>query len=506
MDIPNLVQRFLLCVAVCLSMAAAPAARGSDRFAGMDPYIRAALEKWQVPGLAIAVVKDGEIVLVRGYGLCEIGTERKVTGETAFNLASAAKPFLAIAVAILVEEGKLRWDDPVRKHLPDFELGDRYLTEHLTLRDLLSHRTGLRRADLLADAAGFDAEEVLRRLKYLEPIAELRTQFIYNNHMYTVLGEVVKCVSGQPWEHFVAERIFQPLEMRSTTATVTSIGSDRLALRHWRSDTGIIARPLDRAMYSTVRDMAQWLKLQLAEGAYGGRQLVTPETIREMHALQFSIPVQSRPKNNIYAAQFLGTGLGWNVQDYRGRKVVSHGGSWGTMVGMMPEEELGVVVLSNLDLEHLCALLMYDVFDAYLVGPQTAWNRDKWETTWLRNEPPGAAYRPRDEAKARLEEGRVPNTAPSLPLEKYAGSFDSKLYGRLIVRHDRGRLSVTFGGITTELSHWQDDSFYARAPTRLTFDWLLTFAASAEGEIANVTVKHVGWDKDERDHIFVRGN
>ncbi len=505
MDILIVIKRLLLYGAACWVIIHPPAARGGDRFAGMDPYIRAALEKWQVPGLAIAVVKDGEIVLARGYGLCEIGKDRKVSADTAFNLASSAKSFLAASVGMLVEEGKLSWDDPVAKHLPGFELADRYLTEHLTLRDLLCHRTGLRRADLLADGAGFEAKEILHRLKHLDPIAEVRTQYIYNNLMYTVLGEVVTRVSGQPWVQFVAKRIFRPLEMKSTTATVTTISPDRLAPRHWRSDAGIVARPIDAGMYSNVRDMAQWLKLQLAEGTYGDRRLLKAETIREMHALQFSIPVKSRPNNNIYAAQFIGTGLGWSVQDYRGRKVVSHGGAWGAMVAMMPEEKLGVVVLSNLDLEYLAALLMYDVFDAYVVGPETAWNRDKWETTWLRNEPPGSAYRPRDEAKARLEKTRTPGTKPSMPLAKYEGAYDSKLYGRLVVRYDGGQLAVTFGHHTTELSHWQDDSFYVRSPTRLTFDWLLTFAASKGSEITNVVVKHVGWDKDEKDHVFVRG-
>jgi CubicO group peptidase (beta-lactamase class C family) len=320
-----------------------------------------------------------------------------------------------------------------------------------------------------------------------------------------VLGEVVTRVSGQPWEQFVAERIFRPLDMKSTTARVADVPADRLALRHWRSDAGIVARPVDRDMYSTVGDMAQWLKLQLAEGTYGDRTLLKRETVREMHALQFSIPVKSRPKDNIYAAQFFGSGLGWWVADYRGHKTVSHSGAWGAWMTIMPDEKLGVVVLSNLDLEYLAALLVYDVFDAYLVGPEAAWNPGKWAGTWLRHEPVGAAYRPRDEARARLEKTRTAGTKPSLPLEKYAGTFDSRLYGRLVVRHHGGRLSVTFGQFTTDLSHWQDNSFYVRAPTRLTFDWLLTFGLSGDGQVADVTVKHVGWDKEEKDHLFVRG-
>src|SRR5262249_42010796 len=154
-------------------------------------------------------------------------------------------------------------------------------------------------------------------------------------------------------------------------------------------------RPVARAegaIYSTAGDMAGWLKLQETEGMYRGRRLLKPETVREMHALQFSVPIKSRPPDNIYASQFHGSGLGWFIQDYRGRKVVLHSGAWGSMVAMIPEEKLGVVVLSNLDLEGIAGMLMYDVFDAYLVGPDTAWDRKKWDTTWLRNEPPGHAY------------------------------------------------------------------------------------------------------------------
>ena len=482
-----------------------PAARVGDRFAGMDPYIRAAMEKWEVPGLAIAVVKDGETVLARGYGVCELGKDRQVTKDTPFPIASCAKSFLAASVGMLVEEGRLRWDDPVVKHLPGFELSDRYLTEHVTLRDLLCHRTGLQRCDMLCDRGDFGPAEILDRIKYIPPTAELRTKLTYSNAMYTALGELVKHVSGQPWEQFAAARIFRPLDMNSTTWTVTEVPPDQLALRHWRSDAGLVARPISGGIYSTVGDLTHWLKLQLSEGTYGNHRLLKPETVREMHALQLSVPVRSRPKGNIYAARFYGSGLGSFVQDYRGRKIVLHGGSWGAMVAMMPEERLGVVVLSNLDLESLPGLLMYDVFDAYVVGPEAAWNRDKWQATWLHNEPPGHAYRPRDEAKARLEETRTPGTRPSLSLEKYAGAFDSNLYGRLVMRHENGRLSVTFGEFTTELSHWQDESFYVRAPTRLTFDWLLTFGISSDGQVMNVTVKHVGWDKDEKDELFVRG-
>jgi CubicO group peptidase (beta-lactamase class C family) len=485
------------------------ACRGDDRFAGMDEYVRDAMKRWEVPGLAIAVVKDGQLVLSRGYGLCEAGKQRKVTSETVFPIASCDKSFTAAAIAILVDEGKLAWDDPVIKHLPDFELADPYLTKNVTICDILSHRTGLRRCDLLCDRSDFDSREIVRRLKHIEPVAPLRTKFTYNNHMFVTANELVARVSGQPWDQFVHERIFKPLEMQSTTTDALHVPTDRLALRHWRRDGQVVTRSTDTdgrtalsGVYSNVTDSAQWLKLHLAEGQFEGRRLLSEKSIREMHAMHFSIPVTIQ-RVNIYTATFHGTGLGWQVLDYRGRKMIRHGGAWGAWMAMIPEEKLGVVVLSNLDLNGLVGMLMYDLFDAYLVGPEVAWDRTKWPA-WLSHEGPGYAYRPRDEAKSRLEKTRAHGTKPSRPLSAYSGTYESKLYGPLIVRHDAGRLTLTFGDVTTEMSHWQDELFYVRAPTRLTFDWLLTFDTADNGPPRQLTVKHIGWDKDEKDHVYSR--
>jgi CubicO group peptidase (beta-lactamase class C family) len=476
----------------------------------MDEYVEEAMHKWNVPGLAIAVVKDGQVVLANGFGVCRIGQDRKVSAETVFDIASCAKSFVAASVGILVEDGKLHWDDPIRKHLPEFELADPYRTEHATIRDLLCHRTGVQRCDLLADRADFDAGQIISRLKFLPLAAEFRTKLIYSNPMYVVLSEVVTRASGKPWEQFATERIFRPLGMNSTWALAEGVPAHRFAPRHWRSDAGIVARdsPLRAgrrkgSSHSTVNDLARWVKLQLAEGRFEGHHVIDRETVRELQALQFSVPVKSRPRDNIYAAQLYGSGLGWFVQDYRGRKVVTHSGAWGAMVGMMPEEGLGVVVLSNLDLESLPGLFMYDVFDAYLVGAEFAWDTSKWEKTWLKNEPPGHAYRLRDEAKARLEKLRIASSLPAMPLEHYAGSYESKLYGPLVVRHDVSGLTVRCADFATPMSHWQGESFYVRSPTRLTFDWLITFQTDGD-MVESLLVKHIGWDKDEHDHLFVR--
>ncbi len=198
MDILSPVKRLVLYGVVCCVAVDSSTVLGDDRFAGSDQYIQAAMEKWRVPGLAIAVVKDGKLVLARGYGVCELGKNRNVTEDTAFPIASCAKSITAACVAMLVEEGKARWDDPVVKHLPGFELSDTYLTTHITLRDLLCHRTGLQRCDLMFDGANSGTSEILRRLKYLPLAAEFRTTLTYSNPMNVVLCEVVASVSGQP--------------------------------------------------------------------------------------------------------------------------------------------------------------------------------------------------------------------------------------------------------------------------------------------------------------------
>ena len=496
--------RPILAIAILLLGASAHA---DDRFAGLDPYVAAAMQRWEVPGVALAVVKDGELVLARGYGLCELGTNRIVTPETAFDIASCAKTFTAASLALLIDDGKLQWDDPVVKHLPEFQLGDAYLTSHITIRDLLSHRTGLPRGDELFNSPpNLTPQEILRRINHLTPQAELRTKYIYSNAMYFVADQVLERASGQSWDQFIRQQILKPLGMDATTFSVNDVPRDHLAVRHWRSDDGIVPRPAAASfgIQTTVLDMAKFLQMQLAEGEYAGQRIMSQARVRDMQALQFSIPMLARPKNHIYSAQFFGSGLGWAVLDYRGHKILRHGGAWGAAGALVPDKNLCVVVLSNIDLEGLADMLTYDLLDAYLAGPQVAWDQAKWESTWLKYEGPGKAYRPRDEAKTRLEQTRIAGTLPSLPLEQYAATYRSQLYGDLIITHNSGQLLADFAGFTTPLSHWHHDSFYVRGPTRITYDWLLTFAPSAANPPASVIVKHVGWDQDEPDQVFLR--
>ena len=471
------------------------------------------MDRWQVPGLAMAVVKDSDVVLSRGYGLREIDVGSPVNADTVFPIASCTKSFTACCIAMLVDDGVLNWDDPVRKHLPDFQVADPYVTEHVTIRDLLCHRTGLVRGDLIGMSGGFTHEELLGRIRFLPQAKPFRTKVTYNNLMYTVLGEIVSRKSGMPWNEFVEKRVFEPLEMDSSTCKPDAVPASRLATRHRLYDQTV--RPLQEpatdimfpagGIHSTAGDMASWLRLQLQLGRRAESQIVSEQAIREMHALQQSIPVRWRPDSRVYDARFMGTGLGWYVRDYRGRKTVQHGGAWGAEMALVPEEDLAVVVLSNRDLNGLVWMLVYDVIDAYTVGPQHAWNAGgkEWDF-WLRIGGPEAFGRDRREMLAELQQSRAPDTQPTLSLKEYAGTYRSTLYCDLEVQVVDGRLHVQFGEYSAPLDHWDHDRFYGRGVIETYLDWLIEFQITDEGDVEGLEFVNIGWkDPDER-FLFTR--
>jgi CubicO group peptidase (beta-lactamase class C family) len=490
----------------CLALDARQAVC-TDPFAGIDPYIREALEQWQVPGLAIAVIKDGKTELVRGYGHRRLGADAPVTPDTVFPIASCTKSFTAACTAILVDEGKLHWDDPVRTHLPDFRVADPYVTEHVTIRDLLCHRTGLVRGDLVGMSGGFTHRQMLNQVRFLPQAAPFRSKVTYNNLMFAVLGEIVEKKTGMSWHDFVAARIFEPLQMTATTTDRMSVPPSRLAARHriYDGELGPLRTPNSDqmapagAIHSTVGDMARWLSFHLQEGEHEGRRLVAANTMREMHSLQQSLPMKWRPDSGVYDARFLGTGLGWYVRDYRGRKVVQHGGAWGAETALVPEENLGVVVLSNRDFNGLAWMLIYDVIDACVVGPEQAWSQgEKWKF-WLRLGGPEAANRDLQAARAELEKNRKHAAQLSLPLMRYAGRYRSTLYSDLTVTVVDSRLRVQFGDYAAALDHWEDDAFYGRTVIEPFFDWLVKFDIEDKRSIKGLEIINVGWkDPDER--------
>ena len=354
---------------------------------GFDDYVNKALREWEVPGLAIAIVKDDRIVLAKGYGVRKLGDPTPVNERTLFAIGSSSKAFTAAAIAMLVDEGKVKWDDPVTKYLPGFELYDPYVTRELTVRDLLSHRSGLERGDLLWYGSEYDRDEILRRTRYLKPTWSLRSTFGYQNLMFLAAGQLIAKVSGKSWDEFIRQRIFVPLSMTASNTSIKDFKNcDNVSSPHGKFEDKIEAIPwrnIDNiapagSINSSVVDMAQWVRLQLAQGEYQKQRLLSSGAAKEMQTSQTVI--RAEPPFSLFypEAHFLNYGLGWFLHDYKGRKVVEHGGAIDGMraqVAMLPEEKLGLVILTNMDGTILPLALMFRIFDAYLGAPQRDWSR-----------------------------------------------------------------------------------------------------------------------------------
>lgn len=465
----NQTNRFLrLALPLLLLLWAAPdllAQRGQLR--GLDAYVQQAMRQWEIPGLAIAVVKDDSVVYARGYGVRELGKPARVDEHTLFAIGSASKAFTAATVAMLVDEGKVKWDDPAAQHLRGFQLADPYASRELTVRDLLSHRSGLARGDQVWYATEFGRDEILRRVRFLQPSWSLRSQFGYQNLMYLAAGEIIPAVAGKSWDDFVGERIFTPLGMRTSSTSVRDLqGRENVATPHVKIEEQvrpIAYRNIDNiapagSINSSAREMAQWVRLQLGNGSYGGQKLLEEKTVQEMHTPQTIIRREGAWALMAPESHFFAYGLGWFLNDYRGRKVVLHGGNIDGMhalVAMMPEERLGLVVLTNLNPNFLTYALMYRVFDAFVGGSSSDWSR-RMHAAFDSLLAAGQAQ------QRQMEEARVAGTQPSLALERYTGTYSNDMYGDAVVEQENGRLVLRRGpAMTADLEHWHYDTFRA---------------------------------------------
>lgn len=431
----------------------------------LDGYVEAAMRDWQVPGLALAVVTRDSVLYARGYGVLELGRPERVNEHTLFSIASTTKAMTAAALGMLVDEGVLSWDDPVRKWLPEFELSDPYVTRELTVRDLLTHRTGVAREDNLWLATPFDRAEVLRRARFLPQVAPFRARYGYNNILYLAAGEVVGRASGLSWDDFLARRLFAPLGMhRSTTRTAEAEARGNVASPHRREGGEVKPAPRRNydnvggagAAFSSVWDMARWLQLHLNRGVAQGRRILQEETLEEMYAAHNPLRADSVARRMFPETIFRAYALGWNVQDYRGRRLLHHSGTLNytrTHVGFMPEEGIGVVAIANVSPCELQLALMYRILDALLGAEPKDWSALYLEVSrrgWERSA---------EEAR-RLEESRITGTSPSLPLEAYAGTYGNDLYGDMKVELENGRLVFrNFDVYTGDLEHWHHDIF-----------------------------------------------
>ncbi len=463
---------------------------------GFDDYVNKAIKDWEVPGVAIAIVKDDKVVLIKGYGVRELGKSDSVTTNTIFAIGSSSKAFTAAAIAMLSDEGKVKWNDPATKYLPNFQLYDSYASREATVSDLLSHRVGLERGDRLWYATAYDRDEVLRRIRYLKPSSSFRSKFGYQNVMFLAAGQIVPQVTGKSWDDFLRERIFVPLGMNSTNTTITTLKDVKdLAAPHVKIGDKIKPVPyrlIDNigpagSINSNATDMAQWLRLQLNNGKFQDKQLISQASIKEMQAPHTIIPLEGLYTSIYSEAHFLNYGMGWFLSDYRGRKMVEHGGAIDGMraaVSMIPEEKIGVVVLGNMNGSILPQMLANRIFDMYLApGKEKDWSGDLLKVI-------KTAEAQAKTAVDKREAERVKNTNPSLALEKYAGDYTDEMYGDAKIRFENGALKATFGPYYNgTLEHWHYDTFRVKWQDEVEGQSFVNFKLNSQGKVETMSIE-----------------
>ena len=433
----------------------------------LDPYVARAVKEWNVPGLAIAVVYRGQLVFAKGYGLRDVGRPEPVDTQTIFAIASTTKAITAAALGMLVDEGKVRWDDPVTKYVPTFQMSDPWTTREATVRDLITHRGGLPNADYLWTGGDNSRAEVIRRIRFIPPSYSFRGGYVYHNVMYTVAGAVIEAASGMSWDDFIRRRIFDPLGMsRSVTTLAEAATRDNRAMPHasvgdtLRVSGNSTADGIGPAgsVWSSVADMSKWVRFLLDTGRVNGKPLLTPATWAELFKPVTIMPPwtsNSAPQLRMAQPHFRTYALGWFQQDYRGYQVDFHTGSLTGMTainGLIREAGIGVYMITNTSSEIRHAL-MFKVFDLFLGAPARDWSGEMLALTRVdeaRN----------DSVAARNRRSRVEGTRPTLALDQYPGTYADSLYGKIAVTMENGALRYRFSSSQAgTLEHWQYDTF-----------------------------------------------
>lgn len=497
--------RTLFCRLSTAALLLLPATAGAQaaNFAALDAYVESAIAEWQVPGLAMAIIRNDSIVHARGYGVVKVGEPARIDERTMFAAASTTKAFTAALIAMLVDEKKMRWDDPATMHLPGFQLYDPYVTRELTIRDLLSHRSGLSRGDLSWYGTPADRNEVIRRVRFLRPSTSFRSSYGYQNIMYIAASEAAARVAGKSWDQLVDERIYTPLGMNETVTSVRELAGRRnVAQPHALVDKKLVAIPYRNvdniggagAMNSNAWEMAQWVRLQLANGMYGGKQLISSARIREMRRPHTVIQIDTIAQRINPATHLRAYGLGWSMEDYRGRLVLAHGGNldgMSSVVGMIPEENIGVVILVNMNQVALPTAIMRRLWDMHLGGTP-----GDWSTVFLdlRRD----AITRFDSTERKLAEDRVGGTRPSLALQSYAGSYSDSLYGRIAIRVEGNKLVADAGpSWLGDVAHWHYDTFRITWRDPMMGKSFATFVIGPRAKIESVRLSE--WSEFRRD-------
>ncbi len=475
------------------------------QLSGFDQYMEQLLQDWNAPGVGVGVVVKGKLVFVKGYGYRDYDKKTPITGNTLFQIASNSKLFTAVAVGMEVENGKLEWDKPIKEFVPAIEFYNDELNNNVTMRDMLSHRTGISRHDLIWFKSEFSRKQLFDKLKYLEPSQPLRQGFIYNNLMYTAAGYSIELLTGKTWEEYLQANILNPLDMKSTVFTIADMrkSSDYFTPYDEKRDTNIL-HPIPwyeeqggvgpaGAVISNINDMSHWLVALMNDGKYKDKQVIPSAVLQA--TLQPSIPTGNSITAKYKEMQNPVYGMGRWVSSYRGHLYTEHGGALDgiySQVSFMPQDSIGVIVFAIGDhCRPLIEIVNFNVYERLLGLDQTPWKERRLKE-YLEGK---KLIR---EARQKASVGRIAGTKPSHPMDDYLGEYEHPAYGIIKITKKGEDMQFALNKIQLPLSHFHYDRFDTPNDERLGL-YSLNFTTNPQGDIGGLTVS-----LDESEAIFKR--
>jgi len=499
----------LLCV---LAIASPPAVQGQTpdiktKLGDFDSYMEKLLKDWNTPGVGVGIVLNDKLVFAKGYGYRDYEKKLPFTPDTLCQIASNSKLFTAVAAGMLVEEGKLTWDKPIREAVPTIQFYNDQLNANVTLRDMLSHRTGVTRHDAIWFRSPFTRKELFEKLKYLEPQEPLRETFLYNNLMYAATGEIIELKSGKTWEQFVRERIFTPLNMGTTTfsiADMTSHPDHGVPYREKRDSFELYQIPYYEdtegiapagAIISNIDELSHWLIALMNDGKYNGKQVLPANVLKATLQPAIGLPNTLGEALGYWELLNPAYGMGRQTAAYRGHLITYHGGDlpgFHSQVTFLPNEKIGVIVLVISDHSApLYNIIPYNIFERLLAMDQTPWSQRRLQQRL-------AGKKAGTEARAKAGGDRVPNTKPSHALSDYAADYENPAYGILKIGLKGDALQFGFHEFQFPMSHYHydrfdtpDDEQYGR--------FSVNFRTNPQGDIDSAVIS-----LDEGEVVFTR--
>jgi CubicO group peptidase (beta-lactamase class C family) len=466
--------------------------QNNPAFEGFDAHVEKVIKDFNVPGMAVAIIKDDQVLLAKGYGLKDVEKQQPVDVNTVFAIGSSSKAFTTMALAILADRGEMNWDRPVREYMPDFRLFDLFATEHMTPRDLTCHRSGLPRHDLMWYNSPLSRKEIYDRLRYLEPNKDFRAAWQYQNLMFLTAGYLVQAISGKTWEDFTQKEVFDRMGMsRSNFSVEVSKQMDNYALPYREEDEKVKLIPFRNidtvgpagSINSDIMDMAKWVILHL-NGKLGDEQIVTQAQLAELHAPTMVMPPGFMGMEEFKELSESTYGLGWFVQYYRGRKIVHHGGNidgFSAFVSFLPDEKFGVVTLTNLDGNMATMAVTLNIYDRLLGLDQI-----DWRERWLKQKE--KAKEAQEKGKEKAEAKKVQDTKPSHELGAYVGQYQHPGYGVIKFEIKDGKLLAEYNNLKMALEHYHYDSFEAELEEMRDARLPVSFLTDFQGNIAEVSI------------------